>query len=106
MEIIYQSGYITGTESTHTIIINGEVLKPDESQKLLNHSPDGFNWGYSGSGPAQLALALLLHFTANPGYAIWNHQQFKEDIILQLHSDFSLPVSDVAQWIKEHPGRP
>lgn len=26
---------------------------------LANHSPDGFEWGYGGSGPAQLALALL-----------------------------------------------
>jgi hypothetical protein len=26
---------------------------------LYNHSPDGFEYGYAGSGPAQLALALL-----------------------------------------------
>lgn len=26
---------------------------------LRNHSPTGFAWGYGGSGPAQLALALL-----------------------------------------------
>jgi hypothetical protein len=28
---------------------------------LRNHSPDGFQWGYAGSGPAQLALALCVH---------------------------------------------
>lgn len=28
---------------------------------LFNHSPSGFSWGYSGSGPAQLALAILAH---------------------------------------------
>jgi len=26
---------------------------------IRNHSPDGFEWGYGGSGPAQLALALV-----------------------------------------------
>ena len=26
---------------------------------LQNHSPDGFEWGYGGSGPSQLALAIL-----------------------------------------------
>jgi Family of unknown function (DUF6166) len=26
---------------------------------LFNHSPTGFGWGYGGSGPAQLAVALL-----------------------------------------------
>lgn len=39
---------------------DGQALKADKSQKVSNHSPDGFNWGYGGSGPAQLALALLL----------------------------------------------
>src|SRR5262245_22144387 len=28
--------------------------------ELRNHSPTGFEWGYGGSGPAQLALALLV----------------------------------------------
>lgn len=26
---------------------------------LVDHSPTGFEWGYYGSGPAQLALALV-----------------------------------------------
>ena len=31
--------------------------------QVVNHSPDGFEWGYTGSGPAQLALAILCdHF--------------------------------------------
>lgn len=32
------------------------VLPPRND--IRNHSPDGFEWSYSGSGPAQLALAL------------------------------------------------
>lgn len=46
-------------ESRH-VTVNGIGLKPEASQKIRNHSPDGFNWGYGGSGPAQFALALLL----------------------------------------------
>jgi Family of unknown function (DUF6166) len=30
----------------------------DPRTDLRNHSPEGFGWGYEGSGPAQLALAL------------------------------------------------
>ena len=31
--------------------------------EIRNHSPTGFEWGYGGSGPAQLALAILAdHF--------------------------------------------
>lgn len=41
-----------------------EVAKParlDSRTDLFNHSPTGFEWGYGGSGPAQLALAILAH---------------------------------------------
>lgn len=30
---------------------------------LRNHSPNGFNWGYGGSGPAQLSLASAVMFS-------------------------------------------
>ena len=39
---------------------------------LYNHSPTGFEWGYSGSGPAQLALALLADHLGN-GEAALSH---------------------------------
>ena len=32
----------------------------DPGYKYINRSPDGFEWGYSGEGPAQLAFAILL----------------------------------------------
>jgi hypothetical protein len=37
--------------------VNGDPLPP--RLDLFNHSPAGFDWGYGGSGPAQLALAML-----------------------------------------------
>jgi hypothetical protein len=37
---------------------NGEVSLLHPRNDLRNHSPTGLEWGYSGSGPAQLALAL------------------------------------------------
>jgi hypothetical protein len=36
------------------------ILRPAASQKVRNHSPDGFEYGYAGSGPSQLALAICL----------------------------------------------
>lgn len=44
---------------------------------LFNHSPTGFEWGYSGSGPAQLALALLAHALEDDDRAFQHHQRFK-----------------------------
>lgn len=56
-------------------------LDPRPSQSLYNHSPDGFEWGYSGSGAAQLALALLLDAVGNGELALKYHQDFKERFV-------------------------
>jgi len=46
---------------------NGQTqLDPRPSQKIRNHSPDGFDFGYAGNAPAQLALAILLDFMGKP----------------------------------------
>lgn len=57
--------------------LDGRWLDPKPSQKIYNHSPDGFNWGYGGSGPAQLALAIVLKLTGKPD----GHQDFKWKVI-------------------------
>lgn len=56
--------------------VRDEILDPAPSRALWNHSSE-FNWGYGGSGPAQLALALILDATGSPGLAIKHHQDFK-----------------------------
>jgi hypothetical protein len=48
---------------------------------LFNHSPSGFSWGYGGSGPAQLALALLADALADDDRAIRLHQDFKFKVV-------------------------
>jgi hypothetical protein len=52
-------GSCTGPSDTHTV----EVWEDNELVGLLphlvKHSPDGFSWGYGGSGPADLARSLL-----------------------------------------------
>lgn len=53
---------------------------------IANHSPTGFAWGYQGSGPAQLALALLADHLG-PGrehQALEYHQRFKAEYIARL----------------------
>jgi hypothetical protein len=50
---------------------------------LWNHSPTGFNWGYTGSGPSQLALAILADYLGVEGeqVAIHLHTQFMRDVL-------------------------
>src|SRR5262245_49154026 len=41
--------------------VDGVKVELGPSLEIRRHSPTGFEWGYSGSGPAQSALAILLH---------------------------------------------
>jgi hypothetical protein len=50
------------------------------------HSPTGFNWGYEGSGPADLARSLLLDFLGfDPHPAVY--QTFKRLTVAKLPTD-------------------
>jgi len=63
-----------------------EQLTPERSLELANHSPSGFEWGYGGSGPAQLALALLLDYTDDEEVALAEYKTFKTEVVSQLES--------------------
>jgi len=51
--------------------------------KKVYHSPDGFEWGYSGSGPAELALNILLYYLDEEA-AMRLHQNFKAKFIASM----------------------
>ena len=56
---------------------------------LDNHSPTGFNWGYGGSGPAQLALALLADAFGDDDLAVFWHQEFKRKWVSALPDEWA-----------------
>lgn len=82
---------------------DGKEIDPRRSQAVRNHSPDGFAWGYGGSGPAQLALALLLHAGLPDHVAGWLYQDFKGQIVSQWsqQANWLIRGSDVAYWIEQ-----
>lgn len=64
-----------------------EVTRPlARHTKIRNHSPTGFEWGYNGSGPAQLALALLLDVLGSDHkeQALALYQDFKSHVVANL----------------------
>jgi len=63
---------ISGKANTREIKINGRALSPRRSNKLRNHSYD-FNWGYGGSGPTQLALAICIELFGELYAMRWYH---------------------------------
>jgi len=64
-----------------------ERLAPDRSLGLVRHSPAGFDWGYTGSGPSQLACALLLDYTNDETVAQQHYIKFRNEVVSQLACD-------------------
>lgn len=88
--------------SDHAVYFNEKRLDPERSQKVINHSPDGFNWGYGGSGPSQLALALLLEAGFTEHIAVKFYQDFKWDYVSKFEQDKDFDVwIDFDLWIRE-----
>lgn len=62
---------------------------------VRGHSPTGFNWGYGGSGPAQLALALLADATGDDDLAQAIHQRFKWQVTAKLTVEWTMTDDDI-----------
>lgn len=77
----------------NTVLLDGNKLDLDRSLAIRNHSPAGFDWGYLGSGPAQLALAICLELYPQR-LAEQVYQRFKAQFIATLETD-----KDFAQHI-------
>jgi Family of unknown function (DUF6166) len=81
-------GYRDATGTAHVTVTDGNGVRHLPLRlDLDNHSPTGFEWGYGGSGPAQLALALLADALGNDAMAGVLHQPFKWKYIAKLPQD-------------------
>src|SRR5215813_15290368 len=69
---------------------------------LYNHSPTGLEWGYGGSGPAQLALALLADALGDDREALHLYQSFKWAVIARL--DQKAPWTMTEDAVRRHAG--
>lgn len=85
---------------------------------VVRHSPDGFEWGYGGSRPSDLALNLVEHILQSLNFrgmriqTQWGscfilsanlYQDFKEEFILTAnHEGDILPWDTVVNWVQHH----
>lgn len=86
-------------------------------QFLVSHSPDGFEWGYGGSGPNDLALAILtMHVPpgadglpvvplsrGKTSQVAWHlHHDFCADVVSKLPDrGGTISVASVREWLAQ-----
>ena len=78
--------------------VDGQPLNP--RLDLRSHSPTGFEFGYGGSGPAQLALAILADALGDDELAQQHYQRFKFEKIRRIDEPWWLMTqAEVRHWI-------
>ena len=61
-------------------------IKTNIPRKYVYHSPTGFEWGYAGSGPGDLALNILGMYLG-PFWSWRFHHTFKQEFIASMPLD-------------------
>lgn len=91
-----------GWRQGHAVVVTVNARPLNPRQDLYNHSPTGFEWGYGGSGPAQLALAILANHLGNDREALNLYQRFKWTVIAELPRNrrWTLTTSDINQALQ------
>lgn len=81
------------------VVRDGEVRFLNPRTDLMNHSPDGLSWGYAGSGPAQLALAMLMEVLNDWERVQPIYQRFKDQFIARIpqHTNWTADGADVLE---------
>lgn len=93
-EVVWQYGQKVKKEKIYegtrypgicVVTVDGSPLDP--ALNIRNHSPTGFEWGYPGSGPAQLALAILVDVFGYNKDVENHYQEFKDKVVGSLPKD-------------------
>ena len=89
-------GYRDAGGTAHAVIEtrDGKRFRLPLRLDLENKSPTGPEWGYAGSGPAQLALALVAHATGDNQLALRTYQAFKRRVVAGLPRDLEWRMTD------------
>ena len=85
-----------GNRCTVSIFDGIKTTALPQRQGLINHSPDGFGWGYGGSGPSQLALAMCADALGDDREAVRVYQAFKNAFVaLQTGDEWEVSAAEV-----------
>lgn len=82
------------------VTVDGAPLDPRHD--LRTFSSEGFEWGYDGGGPRQLALAILADHFERAETALAHHDRFRLNLVIGLRDDlWSITSRDIERALSE-----
>lgn len=104
MERIYVG--VRTDQGCKVLVWDGLVFTPlSPCLHVRSHSPTGFEWGYCGSGPAQLALALCVDILGKAGKTDAVYHEVMRHVLTQLPSGCwsmsATTLRDMVEWCRE-----
>ncbi len=68
----------------------------------MHHSPDGFSWGYAGSGPSELSRCILWDYLGEEPHPAC-YQAFKASVVAHWpqDGDWKIDGVQIAAWLHD-----
>jgi hypothetical protein len=95
----YAGERVLGRAVVTVHLLSSAVVTSYPLAHAVRHSPDGFNWGYRGSGPSDLARSVLMECLGEDPPQLYH--AFKEHFIAPLQQDAAWQIDEAAirQWL-------
>lgn len=84
-----------------TVTVNGHKRPLRPRNDIRDHSPAGFEWGYGGSGPAQLSLALVADCCGREMAVPPIYQRVKRLVASLPHDGWTMTEEQVREAVEE-----
>lgn len=84
-----------GDRTIDGILATVDGVELPERTDIKTISRDGFEWGYEGIAPAQLALAILADHYGDDARALADHERFMREAVANFGNEWEMTTADV-----------
>ncbi len=103
---IYRGRRLEPADETLSDVVIAVMPQGKPLKQIVRHSPTGMQWGYGGSGPADLALSILTDvFAGRVELADLYYQDFKMDFVAGWGNEWIVTEATINDWLTVKTGQ-
>mgnify|MGYP001085861647 CR=1 FL=1 len=97
--VTIRDGYAGTRTPDGSVVVRIRNGVQEPLRHLVHHSPTGFEWGYGGSGPADLARSIIADALGIIDPAIY--QEFKREFVAGWGDRWEISLEQVRAWAEK-----